>query len=190
MAPANSVTSAQPFAHFPLARLGENRRKARRLVDEDNDSLVWKIKAVCKKGNLFTTFHQQTDVSHSRESGYRASAHLIVVWEDKRCSHEHPRCLLLSQRLFLMSMMLYIWCGILLGSILIICPSCVPSQSLTHPQPTCWWERGSRTGQDMKKRNLDAVQALFSNSQNNGCLIHSCNHKYKAQHHTCCCEKN
>jgi len=149
LAPANSRTPAQPLVHSPLPRLGENRRKARRLMDEDNDSFAWKAKAVCKKGNLFTTSHQQADVNSSQESGRRSSAHLIVAWEDKRCSHKHPLCLLLSLSFFFAEHDVT-WYGILLGSVQVSCPSSVPSQSLAHPQPTHWGKQ-DRAGHEKEK---------------------------------------
>lgn len=32
-----------------------------------------------------------------------------------------------------------LWYGISLWSVRGSCPSCVPSQTLAHPQPACWW---------------------------------------------------
>jgi len=45
-----------------------------------------------------------------------------------------------------------------------LCPGCVLSQPLAFPQPT-HWEQGVGD-----RKDLDAVQELFSNSQNSGVL--------------------
>lgn len=48
LAPASSQTPTKTLAHSPLPWDKEkNRRKAKRLVDRDNDSLIRKAKAVC-----------------------------------------------------------------------------------------------------------------------------------------------
>lgn len=40
-------------------------------------------------------------------------------------------------------------CGMTLGSAGASCLSCVPSQIIAHPQPTCWWgSMRSRKGLD------------------------------------------
>lgn len=60
----------------------------------------------------------------------------------------------------------FIWYGISLWQICVSCPS-VPSQLLSDPQLTLCGGIGVQNG---KGETTDAVQTLFSNSQNTGVL--------------------
>jgi len=73
---------------------GENRRKLRRLVVQDNDSLIAKAKAACTS-KARTGINSILPVgrkmfSHCLES--RASAHITGAWKEK---HRKHKCLLL-----------------------------------------------------------------------------------------------
>jgi len=77
---------------------GENRRKARRLVDQDKGGLAGKAKAVHTskaKRNIQSLLPIGEPVfSHFLES--RTPSHVMVTWEDKHCNYKHSLFLLLS----------------------------------------------------------------------------------------------
>lgn len=74
-----------PFSH----RMGrKNEKKAKRLMDAENDNLVGKPKAACnqsEKRNLFTPSHQEVDVQLLNG----VSACVLFSWEEKCHSHKH-----------------------------------------------------------------------------------------------------
>lgn len=95
--------------------------------------------------------HRQV-ISHVQES--RVPSQLMMNWEDKLHYFKHPPFLLLPPALY--AEYDDIWCGISLWSFGVICPSCVVSQILMHPQPPHGW--------DQERKGLDFVQTLLSNN--------------------------
>ena len=120
---------------LPCSGMGERirRAKVKKLVGQDKDSLIGKAKAAhTSKANQ--GIHSPLPIgrqafSHLQESG--APPCVMVTWEDK-CHHSKhsslPPALYAEHDV--------IWCGIILQSVGVSCPGCVPSQLLVYPQPT------------------------------------------------------
>lgn len=105
--PASTTLASCSLPSF--AGWGQNIRKARRLVDQDNDRLIRKAKAAqetkAEKAILSVLPISRQMSSYFLESW--ASPCIRVAWEDKDHNHKLPLFLLLSLRFLLPSMTAY-----------------------------------------------------------------------------------
>ena len=162
-------------------RWGENRRKAKRLMDQDNNSLIRKTKAVCsskaKRESQWLLPISRQMSSQCLQS--RALAHVMVAWEDK---HHNPKCALppLFPELLLLSMMLH---GIQypfgqFGSAV----SAVSPRILLHtPSLLAFGWRG-------REITLTLCEHCSAIAETLVCYPHCYPHKCKTQHHRRCYE--
>lgn len=138
--------SQQPNTHpaaysLPsLTRQGKKRRKARGLVHLDNNSLTGKAKAVVisqAKYGISSLLHISRQMS-SQFPASRASAHVMLVWDDKL---HHHKCLSSScPEVFFLRVPLHgmeyflVALSLLSGSAMLS-----PLSILPFPRPTHFW---------------------------------------------------
>lgn len=162
--PQPAAKSCTTIIHLlPSNETGERIRtvKVRKPIGWVKDGGVSKIKATSSGNakqiiNLSLPIDRQV-FSHPQES--QAPSCVTATWENNaNILFWMPVFLLL---LFLPA--LYAehdakWCGISIWLVGVSCSSCLPSQVLVHPQPTCWWVRSSNS--------IGTVQAPLSNNEN------------------------
>lgn len=152
--------SRQPKTH-PAPYLlpsptGKRERGRQRRAMAYGNSLIAEAKAAHRRR---TVHIGSQNFSSSLKS--RASAHVKLTWEYKRLNHECPHFLLLSLRLVL-SMMSHDTenlCGQFGSAVAAVSCLCF------LPTPRLLAGSGVR-----KRKSLDVMQALFSNSPNTGVL--------------------
>lgn len=103
LTPASSQVSTLPFAHSPLPGTGEkliiikkkSKRKGKRQVDQDNNSLIRKAKAPCtskaKRGiHWLLHFPSAGRCLATSWEAWPQYACLMAARENKHHNHEHP----------------------------------------------------------------------------------------------------
>lgn len=136
---------AHPAAHSLLSpmRQGENRRKARRFVDQDNDILIGKAKAVhaSKAKEGITALLPISRQISSCFLASRASACMALAWKYKHRDHEYPHFLLCHLSDHCWALRPVFWNTPLVGA---GCLSQLCHQSHAHSQPVHWSGAGQR----------------------------------------------
>lgn len=128
-------------------------------MDQGNNSLIRKTKPVhTSKGK--SGFHSFVPISRQMSRyfvGSLLSAYIMIAWEDKHHNHECPSFLLLSLSIYCWTQYHTVWNIPLIswGQLSQLCP--LPTSG-SPPAYFLWGAAG-------KREWLDAVQALFSNSQ-------------------------
>lgn len=149
-------------------------------MGQEKDSLIVKQSCTNKQSKIRNLSTGRQVFHHLQES--RTSAHLMVIWEDKHHYHERSPYSFFPQ-VFIAEYDM-IWYEICLSSTEVSCPGCDPSQLLSHPQTTSWWNILRNRKPSKLCKHCSAIAKALAHYQY--CL----DHKSKTQHYTCCCEEN
>jgi len=162
----NAAPASLPLP--PPRGWGENRRKARRLMDQDKDSLRGKAKGA-QVSKVEREIHSLLPIIRQMSGQFprsRASACITVAWDDKNHKHECPPILPPFHGLLLLNILTFISWGQFSPSNLLLTPSLlIAGEGCGREKAFTLWKYCSAT---LKTSVL--YQHCFS-------------HKCKSQHH-------